>query len=159
MPKAHIHEGPFYSLIPQRTSSDDQRSPAEITDEAHRTHDWSSHYYERGSRAYGEIGDGVEPRQEPSVILHWSKQRENMNENGPGDHGFVNLELEVDEEMLRGLLAGIDRERAESAEKGIGTPVGRVRLSVVTTSLSWRDLNMLARAAREARDGAFGKPE
>ena len=160
MPKQLLHEGRIFALVPMVQSSDDKRTPAEITAAAQESGDWSSHWYDTDRRdPHGAAEEGVVISQDPTVYMGWSKEHPHDHEShpGPGDTGWVYFELEFDEGYLERLLAG--RRLARSKMKEGEQPELPIKVIVMGDSLSWRDLNIIAKTARTARDDAFGKPE
>jgi hypothetical protein len=154
MPRQLLHRGREFSLVPLRNDSHDERSNIEITEAAKASGDWSSHYYDASLRDSRTEGDGVVESQDPSVYLSWSKGTQ-THDAGPGDAGYVYFEVEFDPGYLERVLAQ-RKLLQEGATAVMGIPL---TITVMGDALSWRDLNVIAKTARTARDDAFGKPE
>lgn len=160
MPKQLVHEGRVFSLIPLQQDSGDNRTPAEITAAAFASGDWSSHYHDT-ARTLGSVkddADGVVVSQDPTIYLGWSKEHPHDHEShsGPGDTGYVYFEIEFDEGYLERIMKWRQRARENAKD---GNPEMPLKVIVMTDALSWRDLNVTAKALKQARDDAFGKPE
>jgi hypothetical protein len=131
----------FY-LTPFKVAEDSADRPGEVL-----------HSYTRGwfpaDKPGGVLPEGVIQDQEPSVHIGWSKARQDGGE-GPGDQGYVEIQVEVTPEWLRRTLDAYEARPHTDTD---------VKVPLVTASLSWRDLNVLAKTARTARDDAFGSPQ
>jgi hypothetical protein len=144
MPKQMIHEGSPYHLIPMKNP-----------DGSYGPKNW-----ERGFADLSEKPEGTTNWQDPSVLLTWSKRSGGTaNVNEPGDEGFVQVEVEATVDWWLELLGNL-QEWKRQAEEG-KNPVSPLphRYQVNVGPLTWKDLNVLVKTAREARDDAFGKPE
>lgn len=166
MPKQKIHEGRTYSLIPMH-EPDGTVSRAE--DGQPHSH-WYKNTFtdteeetrllaDREGREPFRDGDALINDHEPHAYISWDKLREDYAGGaGVGDQGYVYLNLEVSPEWLRSQVHRLDvQEAAAKAGNGVFGVAPNITLS--SGPLTWQDLNVLAKTARDARDGAFGSPQ
>jgi hypothetical protein len=159
MPRQRIHNGRNYSLIPMREPDGTIKRDADGKPSGrwYKT-DWvDSAESERLSEGF-EPGDFLFNDHEPNVVIMWDKRRADSQTGEVGDQGFVHLALEVTPEWMREQLRAYDLQLAASKEgNGVFAPEPNITLGA--GALTWQDLNVLAKTARQARDDAFGKPE
>lgn len=151
MPKQLLHEGRVFHLVPM-VDAGMTVSPPEKNGVANGN--MSSYIYESGYPTTGAKGDGVIVDQEPSLYMHWSKGRGD-GDGSPGDQGYVHIEFAVTPTWLKRELARIENFK----DGDVDTSGELERIYLHSHALSWRDLNVVAKTARSARDDAFGKPE
>lgn len=159
MPKQLIHTGRAYSLIPMKEADG---SVVRGEDGQVQSHWYNPDYVDTAAEKR-LLTEGFKPEDmllndhEPHAFVTWSKGHEGET-GGPGDDGFVHIELNVTPEWMRRKLYQYDRQ-AEAAKAGNGVFGAEPFIVLAAGPLSWKDLNILARTSRESRDGAFGKPE
>ncbi len=137
MPKQLIHHGRAFHLVPMK-GPDGKPMP-----------DASRYVVGYPDAEFVAETPGVVIDEEPTAYLNWSKAGE--HDSGPSDTGFVMIEVEVTEQFILRLAKMI-----QSWTPDVPKPE---RFAIPVGDLSWRDLNVLSKAARQARDDAFGKPE
>lgn len=130
MPKQKIHEGSVFHLRPFEGLTP-------VGDDGGETMEIIQGYPTL------PIAENVVVDRAPSLSLTWSKG------GAADDPGIVYAEVEFTVESLRRMLV-----EYESRGLKVDEPI-----RIFVGPLSWRDLNTLAKTARDARDGAFGKPE
>jgi len=145
MPKQLLHEGRHFHLIPLRNSNGE----VEVGEVCGVPDQPLNYTYGLGPSVAGSKGDGIIDSQEPSAFLSWSKSQD--HDSGPGSEGYVVIGVELSERTIKELYQRIttwpdDVPRPERHWLDVGP-------------LSWKDLNVVAKTARQARDDAFGKPE
>lgn len=166
MPKQKIHEGRTYSLIPMHEPDGTVGRGPDGKPHSH----WYKNTFtdsEEETRLLAD-GEGREPFKdgdalindhEPHAHISWDKIREAYEGGtGVGDQGYVYLSLEVTPEWLRLQLRRYDLQMA-AAKAGNGVFGAEPEITLTSGPLTWQDLNVLAKTARDARDGAFGQPQ
>lgn len=161
MPKQVIHAGQTFHLIPMQEAEPTENDSSEKAypdgrcgPECHGGHlvagEARSYLWGRGFPTTGSKDDGVIVDEEPSVYLNWSKAHDEIGGEGL-DQGYIHVEVEVTEAWLRRMVKGLDNYNSEVPKPK--------KFSIAAGPLSWRDSNVLAKTIRDARDGAFGRPE
>ncbi len=146
MPKQTVHLGQEFHLVPMPVLGNSEGVPEEDQAILHRYE--LGHYYGPQTSDEPEIINS----REPSIVIHWSKATDATDSDvSELNQGFVQIEFQVERGWLERLARGILEDPDPTVEPNFAT--------LITGSLSWRDLNVLSRTARTARDDAFGKPE
>lgn len=132
-----------------------------------------SHWYRTGYLENEELARLKAPREgrekfkdadftvndhEPHVVISWDKKHADSASGEVGDQGYVHVALEVSPEWLREQVRRLDIQEA-AAKAGEGVFGTEPNVTLGAGPLTWQDLNVLAKTARQARDDAFGKPE
>jgi hypothetical protein len=160
MPKQKIHEGRTYSLIPMK---EPDGSVARGEDGRPQSRWYNNSFVDTAEQkrlleGFDEA-DALINDHEPHAYIQWDKAREAYEGGqGVGDQGYVYLSLEVTPEWLRLQLSYYEVQLAAS-KSGSGVFAPDPHITLGSGPLTWQDLNVLAKTARDARDGAFGKPE